>query len=243
MLVSALGYRTDTLTISEPGRNLTVKLAEAPTGLKGITVKAPAIRAQGDTLTFDVAAFCSRSDRNIEAVIGRLPGITIEGNGQIKYNGESINKFYIEGLDMLSGRYQLATKNFSPTDIAAVNIYENHQPKKVLEGLEFSERAALNLKLKKKSMLRPVGHLTGGIGTDGDDIRWLGEGFGMMVSPDMQMMFTLKANNFGTGYANELSARVSGGAASPRPLPASFFRKTSSALPRSAQAATRSTGP
>ncbi len=225
MLVSALGYRTDTLTISEPGRNLTVKLAEAPTGLKGITVKAPAIRAQGDTLTFDVAAFCSRSDRNIEAVIGRLPGITIEGNGQIKYNGESINKFYIEGLDMLSGRYQLATKNFSPTDIAAVNIYENHQPKKVLEGLEFSERAALNLKLKKKSMLRPVGHLTGGIGTDGDDIRWLGEGFGMMVSPDMQMMFTLKANNFGTGYANELSARVSGGASVTPALAGKLFQK------------------
>ena len=156
--VSAVGYRTETMQASV-GTRLHVRLSPAPTTLKAITVKAPAIRAQGDTRIFDVAAFSSRGDRSIEAVISRLPGITVDEEGKIKYNGEPINKFYIEGADMLTGNYRLATRNISPEDVASVNVYENHQPKKVLEGIEFSERAALNLKLKKKSMLRPVGNL------------------------------------------------------------------------------------
>ncbi|MBK7635335.1 MAG: hypothetical protein IPJ13_14450 [Saprospiraceae bacterium] len=43
------------------------------------------------------------SDKNIEQVLSRIPGITIE-QGQIRYMGLSISKFYIEGLDMLEGK-------------------------------------------------------------------------------------------------------------------------------------------
>jgi len=202
--VSAVGYRTETMQVSV-GTRLHVRLSPAPTTLKAITVKAPAIRAQGDTLIFDVAAFSSRGDRSIEAVISRLPGITVDEEGKIKYNGEPINKFYIEGADMLTGNYRLATRNISPEDVASVNVYENHQPKKVLEGIEFSERAALNLKLKKKSMLRPVGNLKAGAGYGGRRAVGLGEGFGFLVSPELQLMGTLKAGNYGDTYSTEVS--------------------------------------
>lgn len=202
--VSAVGYRTETMQVSVETR-LHVRLSPAPTTLKAITVKAPAIRAQGDTLIFDVAAFSSRGDRSIEAVISRLPGITVDEEGKIKYNGEPINKFYIEGADMLTGNYRLATRNISPEDVASVNVYENHQPKKVLEGIEFSERAALNLKLKKKSMLRPVGNLKAGAGYGGRRALGLGEGFGFLVSPELQLMGTLKAGNYGDTYSTEVS--------------------------------------
>lgn len=202
--VSAVGYRTETMQASV-GTRLHVRLSPAPTTLKAITVKAPAIRAQGDTLIFDVAAFSSRGDRSIEAVISRLPGITVDEEGKIKYNGEPINKFYIEGADMLTGNYRLATRNISPEDVASVNVYENHQPKKVLEGIEFSERAALNLKLKKKSMLKPVGNLKAGAGYGGRRTLGLGEGFGFLISPDLQLMGTLKAGNYGDTYSTEVS--------------------------------------
>lgn len=202
--VSAVGYRTETMQASV-GTRLHVRLSPAPTTLKAITVKAPAIRTQGDTLIFDVAAFSSRGDRSIEAVISRLPGITVDEERKIKYNGEPINKFYIEGADMLTGNYRLATRNISPEDVASVNVYENHQPKKVLEGIEFSERAALNLKLKKKSMLRPVGNLKAGAGYGGRRALGLGEGFGFLVSPELQLMGTLKAGNYGDTYSTEVS--------------------------------------
>lgn len=123
-------------------------MKEEPFTLKEVTIKALPIKTKGDTIIYNVSSFRSNSDRSVEDIIKKLPGIVVESTGQILYKGEGINKFYIEGLDMLSGRYGLATRNISADDIASISIYENHQPKKILEDIEFSDRAALNLKLK-----------------------------------------------------------------------------------------------
>ena len=91
-----------------------------------------------------------------------MPGITVRGNGSIEYMGKPINEFYIEGLNMLQGRYTLATRNISADDIATVDVYENHQPVRVLENVVYSDKAALNLTLKKKSLMRPIGRVAAG---------------------------------------------------------------------------------
>ena len=36
--------------------------------------------------------------------------------------------------------------NIRPDDVAAVNVYENHQPIRALKNVDFSDKAALNLK-------------------------------------------------------------------------------------------------
>lgn len=199
---SHLGYKQRTVTVKDTRGRYDVAMAEEALTLKEVTVKSVPIRSRGDTLVYNVAAFRSQSDRNIEDVIRKLPGISVDNNGQISYLGESINKFYIEGLDLLSGRYALATRNISPDDIASVSVYENHQPKKVLEDIEFSEKAALNLKLKNKRMLKPTGTLTAGAGW-GDDLLWKGELYGMLIGTGMQNLVTAKTNNDGTEYSAE----------------------------------------
>lgn len=132
--------------------------------LKDVTVSVPPIKVKGDTLTYNVASFKNASDRSIEDIIRKLPGINVSEDGRIYYNGESINKFYIEGVDLLSGRYALASRNISPDDVSEVNIYENHQSKRVLKDIKYSDKAAINLKLKNKSLLRPIGYVKGGSG-------------------------------------------------------------------------------
>lgn len=204
---SYMGYQSITTEITNPSKPIYIKMQSTPFKLKEVTVKVVPIQESGDTLTYNVAAFRSAADRTIEDVIKRLPGINIEPSGQILYNGESINKFYIEGLDMLSGRYALATKNISPDDIAEVNIYENHQPKQVLKGIEFSDKAALNLTLKKKRMLKPIGYITAGGGC-GDNVTWLGELYSMLISPGNQTLITAKGNNFGTSYNAETASYI-----------------------------------
>lgn len=130
---SYIGYRLKEVTVSDTRSDNKITMTEEALSLKEVTVKSAPISSHGDTLLYNVAAFRSASDRNIEDVIRKLPGISVSENGTISYQGESINKFYIEGLDLLSGRYALATRNISPDDIASVSIYENHQPKKFLK--------------------------------------------------------------------------------------------------------------
>ncbi len=66
------------------------------------------------------------------------------------YQGEDINKFYIEGSDLLGGKYGIAANGISHEDVGAVEVMENHQPMQVLSGISFSDKAAINLKLKKE---------------------------------------------------------------------------------------------
>ena len=51
-------------------------------------------------------------------------------------------------------------------DVASVEVLENHQPLQVLKGLEFSEQAGLNIKLKEGSRRRWIGMINGQIGGD-----------------------------------------------------------------------------
>ena len=202
LVFSCMGYAALTLTVDNPAQPVDVRLSEKAFELKEVVVKVPPIRALGDTLLYDVASFRSQADRSIEDVIKRLPGIEVQDNGRIFYNGEAINKFYIENLDLLGGRYAIATRNISPDDIASVSVYENHQPVQALKDLKVSDRAALNLTLKRQRMLKPIGYVKGGAGWGGET-KWQGELFGMLVSPKNQTLVTAKGNNFGEAYRNE----------------------------------------
>src|SRR5690606_2254708 len=110
--------------------------------LKEVIVKAPKIRQLGDTIVYDVASFTNEIDRSIGDVLKKLPGIKVMSSGQILYQNKPISKFYIEGLDLLKGKYGLATQNVDASKVSTVQILENHQPLKVLKGTEIPEAAA-----------------------------------------------------------------------------------------------------
>ena len=69
----------------------------------------------------------------------------------IKYQGNPINHFYIENLDMLQGRYNLATQGIKAEDVATVQVLENHEHIRSRKDQTPSARAAINLKLKDKA--------------------------------------------------------------------------------------------
>ena len=118
-----------------------IKLAE-------FTVKSEKIWGTRDTINYVVDAFRDSTDIVIGDVLKKMPGIEVKESGQIEYRGKPISKFYIENMDMLQGRYGIATNNITASDIATVQVFENHQPIKALQDIAFTDDAALNLKLK-----------------------------------------------------------------------------------------------
>lgn len=213
-----LGYKEASLTVANRTAAHDFRLAEAPIDIREVTVKAPPVNTLGDTLIYNVDTLRGASDRTIEDVIRRIPGVSIDEAGGIQYKGEDINRFYIEDLDMLGGRYTLATQNIRPEDVLAVDVYENHQPKKVLKDVSFSKQAALNLRLKKRGMMRPVGDATAGAGW-GDGATWAGRLYALLVATGHQHLLMAEGNNFATHYTagRSLLGGSDGGAA------ASFF--------------------
>ncbi len=149
-----------------------VALYPKATVLKDVIVEAPDIYARGDTLVFNVARYANATDNAIIDVIKRLPGIKVEEDGTIKYQGKPINKFYIDGDDFLGGQYGLATNNISHKDVKSVEVMENHQPVKALEGIDFPEEAGINIKLNEGAKGKWVGVAKAGGGVQ----PWLYDG-------------------------------------------------------------------
>lgn len=192
-------YEKKEIQLNAFNEPMLVTLAPKDYVLDEVVVKVPRVRMKGDTITYDVASYTSKADRSIEDIIRKLPGIQISDDGTISYDGEPINNFYIEGLDLMGASYPEASRNISPSDIATVSIYERHQPKKVLKNFVDSKNAALNLKLKNNRLLKPVGHLRGGTG-GGENALWDADFYGMLISPENQTIVTAKSNNAGSIY-------------------------------------------
>ena len=199
-----LGYKEEQRELENKSQEQNIYLEQTGIELKEVTIKSKPISVSEDTLKYSVNTFKSAGDRVIGDILKKLPGIEVEKNGGIKYNGEPINKFYIEGLDLLESKYGLATNNVPVDAVQNVEVIENHQPIKSIKGMISSAQAAINLKLKDDKMARPIGGIRAGGGYS-DKLNWLFEIFALQASKKRQTLVMYKTNNTGNNINNEFS--------------------------------------
>jgi len=180
-------------------------VSEEAIELKEFSVKSEKIWGTRDTVNYVVDAFRDSTDIVIGDVLKKMPGIVVKESGQIEYRGKPISKFYIENMDMLQGRYGIATNNITASDIATVQVFENHQPIKALEDIAFTDDAALNLKLKPgaKGIYTAIADV--GAGLD-NQFLWNSSVTGMYFSKKRQHLTALKTNNIGNDLDQEFQA-------------------------------------
>lgn len=164
---------------------------------EAIKITQRPIISDKDTINYNVAAFMSPQDRVIGDIIKKLPGIDMLG-GEIHYQGKPIQKYMVNNLDLMEGRYGIINNNLPADAVRNVQIVENNQPIKILDSLVFSDRASLNIELKK---LTSTGSGKAGIGAG--PALWLGNLTPMIFSKTFQMLNTFQTNNIGQDVAAE----------------------------------------
>lgn len=199
--IRALSYRLEQKIIENKSQKINFSLEPSAIKIKEVVITPPIVRKK-DTISYNVESFADKKDRNIEEVIAKMPGVEVSDNGQILYQGKAINKFMIEGLDALGGRYSLATKNLPHDKVAKVQILENYQPVKVLDSLVFSDQAAINIKLKNKVTF--TGSTEAGAGAS--PFLWELNSTPMLFNPKKQIITSYQTNN--TGYDASSQLRI-----------------------------------
>ena len=208
--VSMLGYKKQRINNLSEKKPLRIVMQEEAVALKEVTVKASKVRERGDTITYNVSTFADQNDRSIGDVLARIPGFEVnKQNGQIKYEGKPISKFYIEGLDMLGGKYGVATNSLPQVDVGSVQVMRNHQPIRVLEDFTYTDEAAVNIRMKEGAKSHWVTSFNGGAGISNDTGLWKFEGFGLRIRSDFQTMLTYKTNNTGQDISKETTSLFS----------------------------------
>ena len=217
-----MGFATQCIPVEKEKLRYDVQLIEKSYAIDEVVVKADPITRKKDTLNYHVESFRQKEDYSIEDVLKHMPGIEVLPSGQIMYQGSSINKVNIEGLDLMGDQYNQATQNMPAEAVATIQVMENNQPIRALEGKVHNNRATLNIKLKKNYKMRPFGDAEVGVG--GTPVVWDGSLTGIQVGKKNQLLFTGALNNRGASLRS-LQSGMSNftGIYTQEPLPSPFL--------------------
>ena len=225
-----MGFATQCIPVEKEKLRYDVQLIEKSYAIDEVVVKADPITRKKDTLNYHVESFRQKEDYSIEDVLKHMPGIEVLPSGQIMYQGNSINKVNIEGLDLMGDQYNQATQNMPAEAVSTIQVMENNQPIRALEGKVHSNRATLNIKLKKNYKMRPFGDAEVGVG--GTPVVWDGSLTGIQVARKNQLLFTGALNNRGASLRS-LQSGMSNftGIYTQEPLPAPFLYSATNRRP------------
>ena len=197
---SHVSYEKETEKLELDSKVKTVDMVLTPKtiSLKEVKIKGNPLRQRGDTLVHNLASFLGKGDVTLEDGLKRLPGVDVATSGAISYMGKPISEFNIEGLDLLGGKYNLATRNLPADYVTQVEIVRNHHSRK-MEKDKPSDEVSMNIKLNKKAKFKPFGQEEAGVGymQDGNDRLQAMLGVtGMMFTDNFQTICSAKAGNY-----------------------------------------------
>ena len=193
---------SEQLTLKERTMKVDMVLTPKSISLKEVTVKPDPLRQKGDTLSHNLASFLGKGDVTLEDGLKRLPGVDVSQNGGISYMGKPISQFNIEGMDLLGGKYNLATRNIPADYVTNVEIVRNYHSRRVEKDVPSNE-VSMNIKLSNKAKFKPFGQEEAGAGymEDGNDkLQALLGLTGMMFTNKFQTICSVKGGNY-KGFA------------------------------------------
>ncbi len=134
-----------------------------------LTYEMP-VTIQGDTIVYNADSFKNGSERKLEDVLEKLPGVEINEDGQIEIEGKVVNKLMVNGKDFFDGDTKIATKNIPSNAVDKIQVLRNYAEVGQLSGVtNNSDNFALNIKLKEGKENFWFGNLTAGGGYSGAD--------------------------------------------------------------------------
>ena len=137
--------------------------------LKEVIIKGTAaqIKIKGDTTEFNAAAFTNQPNAKVEDLLKQLPGITVDKDGKITAQGETINKVLVDGEEFFGDDPTLVTKNIRADMVDKVQLYDKKSDQATFTGIDDGQRTkTLNIKLKADKKNGYFGKVDAGVGTD-----------------------------------------------------------------------------
>ena len=198
---TAFNYSTVVDSIIAPEKNkvyeFRIQLEEKSQVLNEIIVtEYKRFEQHGDTTSYSVKAFRDGTERNVEDVLKKIPGIEVnDDDGSLRYLGKRVEAVQLDGDDLFGFRYSSATKNISADMIEKIDAIDNFYSNPLLKGFADSKTTALNLKLKKGKLDLSKNEF---IGIGGGDQLALDLAFDLIaVSSKSKSYATFSYNNVG----------------------------------------------
>ena len=210
--VSSLGLITINDLIETSKEDITKNYSlRADIILDEVIVKLP-IEVRGDTLIYNADSFKSGSERKLEDIIDKLPGVEINDSGQIEVEGKVVNKLMVNGKDFFDGDTKVGTKNIPSSAVDKIQVLRNYSEVGQLSGVRSSQdNFAINIKLKEGKESFWFGNVTAGAGDAPEDKLYLLQPKLFYYNPKYSINIISDINNIGEVALTRRDIRGFGG--------------------------------
>lgn len=182
LMVSYQGYqpfsKRITITAEQPAVDLaTLYMDKKTTLLDEVIVEAPPISVKKDTVEFKASAFKTKPNSTAEDIFKKVPGMQVDKDGNVKAQGEDVQKVYVDGKEFFGSDPKLATKNITADMIESIQVFDDMSDQAKFTRIDDGSRSkTINIKLKKDKRKGYFGRavLGGGYSEDPNDFRYDG---------------------------------------------------------------------
>ncbi|HMI78399.1 MAG TPA: carboxypeptidase regulatory-like domain-containing protein, partial [Ferruginibacter sp.] len=118
--------------------------------LEEVIVKSGSpIKIKGDTTVYTADSFKVRAGANVEELLRKLPGITVDKDGKITAMGEQVKKVLVDGEEFFGDDPGIATKNLRADVVKEVEVFDKKSDQAAFTGIDDGIKdKTINLKLK-----------------------------------------------------------------------------------------------
>ena len=132
-----------------------------------ITEMFDPIVIRGDTVEFVADAFRPTEGSMLEELLKRLPGVEIERDGKITFNGKEVRQILVDGEEFFSTDPQVAAKNIPADFVERIQAFLKQSDEARFTGIDDGdEQMVLNIILKPEIKMGWFGRLRVGGGLD-----------------------------------------------------------------------------
>jgi hypothetical protein len=126
------GIRIDSTDVT-----VNISLSRSSKQLEEVTIisAAPPATQKGDTVQFSASQFKVNPDASAEDLAKKIPGITVE-NGQVKANGENVQKVTIDGRELFGDDATAALRNLPAEVIDKIQVFDRLSDQAQLTGFD-----------------------------------------------------------------------------------------------------------
>lgn len=199
--ISYLGMQNKELEITTTSENSikNIALEEGGIELDGVEiVREMPVSIKGDTIVYNADSFKSGTERKLEDILKKLPGVEVNADGEIEVEGKKVSKLMVEGKDFFDGDTKLGVKNIPADAIDKIQVLRNYSEIGALKGVENNQdNVAMNIKLKSGKKNFWFGDMTAGIGVANEESRYLINPKLFYYSPKYSINLITNFNNIG----------------------------------------------
>jgi hypothetical protein len=112
--------------------------------------KISAIRMRGDTTEYRADSFRVSANANVQDLLRKMPGITVNGKGEITAQGQKVEKVLVDGEEFFSDDPAVVTQSLRADNIDKVQAFDKKSDQAVFTGIDDGQKTkTLNLVLKE----------------------------------------------------------------------------------------------